>query len=294
MKDAKIWCEFSSFLEDYFNDYLISNLNLEQWEVHHRKAVITQKGGKFTPDFCILHKESNTKIALEIDEPYTIDKTGRLIPIHFLGEDDQRNKFLIEEGWHILRFSERQVVTQPMQCCESIKGFENFDVNGIEKEPCWTAEQAIKMILEKYRDSYLPVEYKGINTAVSSFSFRSFEILNLHSGTFEKNGEMYYRLNLIANRGKMLCDIKTHELEKKIIASDGWKLLVYHGIESRLILDRYIHSCLSYKGSRIESFGVLNMGWFNLKFQSEFRLVISDKAIESILDVISKFSTKAS
>lgn len=119
-------------------------------------------------DFVFYDETTGLKIDIEIDEPYI---GGTLTPIHYLGVDENRNNFFSQNGWFIIRFTEKQVVSNPDGCCKVVADLikdvtkkESYS-NKLKKHkdlvpvPQWTAEQAILKAKQKYRESYLGIEF---------------------------------------------------------------------------------------------------------------------------------------
>lgn len=114
----------------------------------------------YNPDFTLICNKTNLHIDIEIDEPYSMFEKQ---PIHYIGcSDDQRNNFFIENNWCIIRFSERQIIVNPLECLETIKSVYNsiIDMNEyysthLKLEPRWTYEESLIMQKNKYRENYL-------------------------------------------------------------------------------------------------------------------------------------------
>ena len=114
----------------------------------------------YTADFAYIEKTLGLYIDIEIDEPYVYNQTTLT---HCIGSDDERNGIFLERGWIVLRFAEEQVVCYPQQCCQTIAEvvatFQGQQSYGeIPFPPAikhWTKEEAMKMMLEQYRQTYL-------------------------------------------------------------------------------------------------------------------------------------------
>ena len=113
----------------------------------------------YNPDFTLICNKTNLHIDIEIDEPYSMpDRT----PIHYIGcSDDQRNDFFIKNNWCIIRFSERQIILNPLECLETIKSVYNniIEMNecystNLKSEPRWTYEESLIMQKNRYRENY--------------------------------------------------------------------------------------------------------------------------------------------
>ncbi|MEI6816967.1 MAG: hypothetical protein WCL14_10185 [Bacteroidota bacterium] len=150
---------FFHFLTEYFDRNLIANNALK----------IRVNGDYFTPDFTYIDKINNIYIDIEIDEPY-IGNTKNAH--HFITSDDLRNQKMRLGGWSVIRFSEKQIIEQPKECCKFIASYlayasiDKNKLNGFEKigdvipDKTWTKEEAEQMAINRYRSSYLPKEFQ--------------------------------------------------------------------------------------------------------------------------------------
>lgn len=101
----------------------------------------------YFPDFVLICPKTDLHIDIEIDEPYSLE--GKM-PIHYKGADITRNDYFLNYNWCIIRFSENQIVNQPLECIKTIKSIYSAILN-MEKEfenfglynPVWTYEDAI-------------------------------------------------------------------------------------------------------------------------------------------------------
>ncbi len=141
---------FFEYLEKHFKD-----------EISHNESIM--KGYK--PDFVYSNVSKKIFIDIEIDEPYSFVNNE---PLHYLGniKDKDRNRVFLESGWAIVRFSEEQVLTQPIECCKLIaeiiekleddhryyqSKFRDGLLN-IKHHRIWSNDEAKNMSLIKYRD----------------------------------------------------------------------------------------------------------------------------------------------
>ncbi|MEH0156207.1 hypothetical protein V6R21_18805 [Limibacter armeniacum] len=119
----------------------------------------------YVPD--IVYKDhTGLHIDIEIDEPYSVE-SGE--PIHYIGADDRRNRFFLENGWVVMRFSEEQVKRYPDSCCREIGQVLSQlkhepirdGLNKVRKLPaqkCWNKEEATFLAQNNYRNQLLNLE----------------------------------------------------------------------------------------------------------------------------------------
>jgi hypothetical protein len=147
--------DFAKYLQKYFGTILKPSYTFS----------IPKSEKVYSADFCLV-LPSGLSFCLEIDEPYEW-KTGK--PHHCIdqGKDEQRDKFFLEGNWMVVRFSEKQIVTQPESCClliaktvDRLTGNSQF-ANQFDAEtkipqldPKWTISEAKAMANTKYRSSY--------------------------------------------------------------------------------------------------------------------------------------------
>lgn len=119
----------------------------------------------YEPDFVLYKHELGLYIDLEIDEPY--DGFSRILTHVKDGADDIRDRFFVESGWTVVRFTEHQIHTNPDGCIRFIRHiinaiFEN-QLNAkildcVDPESKWTANQAIIWERNLYREKYLGIQ----------------------------------------------------------------------------------------------------------------------------------------
>lgn len=126
----------------------------------------------YRPDVGVIWKEKNIFIDIEIDEPYDIVSRK---PIHYKGGNDRlRNDYFLDNGWVVIRFTEKQIVEN----CEEVNNFVKFVLwvlsgdnrfkseNRLEEVNRWSYEDALKWEGERYREVYLGIE--GIVQEINS------------------------------------------------------------------------------------------------------------------------------
>ncbi len=151
---------FENHLKKYFGDNISTDKALI---INNIKGNIKDKF--YFPDFIYQNNQKDNPffIDIEIDEPYSLPDG---YPVHYQGLDNNRNMFFLRAGWHVVRFSEEQIMRQPTQCCRFLADFiqkknqkkisqtlENIPLLSL-KTRHWTREEAIYMFSNKYRDSY--------------------------------------------------------------------------------------------------------------------------------------------
>ena len=155
---------FEGYLKKYFGDNILINKALV---INHTKNDVKDKF--YFPDFIYQNSHQNNVffIDIEIDEPYSLPDG---YPVHYQGLDNNRNNYFLRAGWHVIRFSEEQIMRQPAQCCRFLADFiqkknqkqthqniskelENIPLISL-KTRHWTREEALYMFSNKYRDSY--------------------------------------------------------------------------------------------------------------------------------------------
>lgn len=82
---------------------------------------------KYLPDFLFIDDINKIYIDIEVDECYVFEENT---PIHYyhlsdfnfkkepLSIDFQRDIDLVVEGCNVIRFSEKQIIQQPRECCK--------------------------------------------------------------------------------------------------------------------------------------------------------------------------------
>jgi hypothetical protein len=151
--------EFYNQLRQNITDIEITN------NVH---MVIPNFNKPYEPDIVLFDKNLNLYIDIEIDEPY--DGYYRY-PTHFINPEDQakqdniRDLFFLESGWIVMRFTEKQVHCQALECIDYINNVlnslnnRNFVKNpACQKESQWDYNQCIQWQKFFYRENYLRIE----------------------------------------------------------------------------------------------------------------------------------------
>lgn len=120
----------------------------------------------YEPDIAVVYTENglNVRIDIEIDEPYAAITNK---PTHYIGcGDEYRDANLNSLGWIVVRFSEHQVITYPIECvkyiAEIIKGIDcSFEmdilqnISKLKPEKQWSKIDCQKMAQKMLRQKYL-------------------------------------------------------------------------------------------------------------------------------------------
>lgn len=133
----------------------------------------------YKPDIAIIWREKNIFIDVEIDEPYDIISRS---PIHYKGcGDSLRNAYFLDNGWNVIRITEKQIVVDCSKVVEYIKlclcqlaDDVRFNAErSIESVSRWSYSEAQKWAEEGLRESYLgivKVESPDISTGIEDIA----------------------------------------------------------------------------------------------------------------------------
>jgi hypothetical protein len=152
--------------------------------------VIPNFNKPYEPDIVLFDKSINLYIDIEIDEPY--DGYYRY-PTHYthpeqdVKQDNIRDLFFTESGWLVIRFTEKQVHCQPLECISYIKNVLNslYNKDFTTKADCiqenqWDYNQCIQWQKIYYREKYL-----GIERFQKRYSYKEIEINSNESESIE-------------------------------------------------------------------------------------------------------------
>ena len=136
-------------------------------------SILTKSGEHpFEPDIAIVENKfiRGFRIDIEIDEPYTGYERK---PIHYIGcGDNYRDQILVNRGWIVVRFSEKQIYQEFAKCIAYIKHLiscvlkgddTNYDYPTYDKK--WTENEARILSVQKYREKLLKHEFGQIESA---------------------------------------------------------------------------------------------------------------------------------
>lgn len=185
----------------------------------------------YEPDIAIVcHNKPYVHIDIEIDEPYSVNNE----PIHYIecDNDQKRNKYFVDNGWIVIRFSERQITLYPKGCLNVIEDVlssvdptylpEDISLNEqIVSECHWSLEEARQMIATDERSKYL-----GTNIVQK----------NVHNsgGTFQKQqlteSEIRVRAEVKSQKGSDLQMEETQQLSfsAQIDKNESWWRRILH------------------------------------------------------------------
>jgi hypothetical protein len=149
--------------EKYFQNY-IENVFKDKYIVG---GVLPSKGNgnSIVPDFLLFDKLNNIYLDIEIDEPYVWKEN---IITHFIGADFDRDFIVTQANWFILKFTEEQIITNPLKAIEVIKDtfshIQNLSSGEISNFcntydsfsiKAWSKEDCTRMMIDNYRETYL-------------------------------------------------------------------------------------------------------------------------------------------
>jgi len=113
----------------------------------------------YRPDIAYINSRNNLHVDIEIDEPYFTEH-NKVVPIHYLNSDDQRDMFFLSKNWVVIRFCEKQIAKYPDECCKFLKdlifSIENNQPTKMQNPifPKWSYEESLIMGSEDYRNTY--------------------------------------------------------------------------------------------------------------------------------------------
>lgn len=161
--------------------YFAEALKRSGFEVHTNQKIPAEYM-YYYPDFLVV--KDNIYIDIEIDEPYS-GQDGT--PIHYLeikggikkSVDSERNNYLTEKGFEVIRFSEDQVILRPQECINFITLFIKNINNGSKSMSCpeefkskkWTKEEASQMAYQRFRNTYLPINLQNSISSEGSYYY---------------------------------------------------------------------------------------------------------------------------
>jgi hypothetical protein len=260
-------------LEDFFYDRACQKLGnslISDGRIEFSEITIT-------PDFIYADEEQKIFIVIEIDEPYALNGAGDFIPIHFMGTDTSRNKICIDNGWNVVRFSENQVALEIDDCIDFLLAFinakesYNSKLNHVE---AWSYEDALKMISEQFRNSYLPIAFQSQTKTNSGYSYRSLKVFTARAIT-SKKGENFIMLRLCKYWKSQSNEIELFgDCECWIPEGLFWEAYGKNEVGKIIIRDYQTNAKDKSLGigMRFEAVGRINGNYFNLLDNTEFKI----------------------
>jgi len=129
---------------------------------------ISIDGHHYEPDLAFIDAAHSIYIDIEVDEPYAA-YSG---PTHYLRADGRsvdadRNARFLSAGWHVVRFSERQMFSETEACIRLVLDLARQMGAAVEipqalaqaaspsEEPCWDRQRASEWKRGRYRQQYL-------------------------------------------------------------------------------------------------------------------------------------------
>ncbi|PHI18098.1 hypothetical protein CEQ90_19715 [Lewinellaceae bacterium SD302] len=104
--------------EEYFLNFLASRYPHFKDKLHqNNKVEFPNVFESYFPDICFIDEKYYIYIDIEIDERYTLNEK---ISIHNIDDDLNRNCNFVSAGWIVIRFTEDQIILDPIGCAETI------------------------------------------------------------------------------------------------------------------------------------------------------------------------------
>lgn len=166
--------DIHGYSDDYFGKILMDN-GLRLFRDCH--IDIPYRALPYEPAFVLADENQCWFIDIEIDAPY--DGWFR-VPLHFLESKDAiRDDYFNRCGWTVVRFTERQIRTQPEACVKLLKSVINCLQdssaalsNEVVPEKRWTYKEAVGMERDLYREKYLEIQAFGCPDYLNSLHQR--------------------------------------------------------------------------------------------------------------------------
>lgn len=167
--------ERRGYTEEMFENKLRSSFaSFTNYKVLGDVSILPNEGcHPYEPDIAIIENNAvkGIRIDIEIDEPYSgFDKK----PIHYIGCGDEfRDINLVNMGWIVIRFSEKQIFCEPQRCISLIKHIIScIDSSVIPSEYSaptpdkhWSLVEAQMMSVRKYREKMLNHKFGRLETS---------------------------------------------------------------------------------------------------------------------------------
>jgi len=158
-----------SNIRGYSDDYFVNILRSSGLELVIRTDChlsVPCRPLPYEPSIVLCDREKGIYLDVEIDAPY--DGWFR-VPMHYKeGKDEVRDAYFNCNGWTVVRFTERQVRTQPDACVrllksviDCIEGCSDKLDNAVTPESRWSYKEAVAMERDLIREKYLVIQSFG-------------------------------------------------------------------------------------------------------------------------------------
>jgi hypothetical protein len=263
-------------LEDYFFDHAYSILG----DSIKNNVGISCADLNLTPDFVYIDETKGIYIVIEIDEPYSLNSLNEPVPIHHIGEDDYRNKIILESGWQIVRFAEEQIAKSSEECAKYVLNFiSNTETDRVARIKCWSKIDSLEMIRKQFRNTYLPFEFHNTQKSNSNKSYRYFSVAYIRGITTRDKTEGKVVIVLEHNKTWLKeGGYRYDPLNCYIVEKEFWEKTKELGIYSDLLKQKQPHNNCRYQiylpKMKFEGFGELSSQYFNLSDDKNFSISI--------------------
>lgn len=212
----------------------------------------------YVPNFIFQHLKSNLIVDIEIDEPYTYGK-----PIHAYdnNSDRKRNEYFTSLNWFVIRFSERQILTDPLSCCfelallvKDYTGDNSYFVKlhqskEVSRDKMWNTNSAKNYALMDFRRTYTKLITEPLNekSIVGEWTFngKKYEIEEGGKITEKKiiSKEIVDEGNYVVafrDCGRLIMSVKWKNNQTKYLLNLGWD-------NSIILTDLYSRDQISFE-----------------------------------------------
>ena len=174
----------------------------------------------YSPDIVYFDRKTGIFIDIEIDEPYS--RSGS--PTHFIDSlrDKERNSEFINNGWNVLRFSERQILEYLPECIQIVDLIIYSCINKTPSEldsifrmvsdDRWTENESYIFQNQSLRDFYgykiIPIQQNEAKILQTFQSLEEYinEIVSRHCQNFNREKEIIFLPHSISDIYKHIKD----------------------------------------------------------------------------------------
>jgi hypothetical protein len=174
----------------------------------------------YSPDIVYFDRKTNIFIDIEIDEPYS--RSGS--PTHFIDSprDNVRNSEFVNNGWNVLRFSERQIIEYLPECIQIVDKIIYSCINKtpseldsilrIVSDDRWTENESYIFQNQSLRDFYsyeiIPIQQNEASILLKFQSLDEYinEIVFRHLQNFDREKELIFMPHSITDIYKHIKD----------------------------------------------------------------------------------------